>query len=249
MTAQEVSVFADLWGQAWMPYPLLSRPGSISDEALDRLHASIRDRIDKDPPRVLEEWARTSILPDLRVEALVSDPDRERNRDNKCMRINAVRRNDFGFVAVQHTDDTDAPSGDISVFSMEAVDLGAAIVAALPALKVTKSRGDVRLPSHRPSESRSNSLYDAGSDVDPVNDSSPLGEAVSAGFLQVREGRDAERRLERTAPRLVWSDYPEYGRYVFAGGVLKSVDSAGMQNCVNGMIGRMVSVIRERRGG
>ncbi|GAC69345.1 hypothetical protein [Gordonia soli] len=245
VTAQQVSVFCEMWGQPWMPYPLEALARRVSTESLQRRRIDIRNRFESFPPLVFEEWARTSILPDLRVEAMVIDVNPAGDNQSGLL-INAVRRNDFGFLATQRYDESADESSDITVRQMQAVDLGRAIVDVLPKVAVSKPLADVNPPSVDP---RSRSVLDDTPSPPPWR--SPLDGArgLHSGFLQVRDGRDAERHLDVGVPRLLWADFAEHGRYVLTGQGMTAVDDAELKRLIDAMIGERVQAIRQRRGG
>lgn len=247
----EVRVFASMWGQDWMPYPFLDFPGTTPLDTLDAERRAIEDRFRSDPPREFEEWARTSVAPDIRLEAVVTDPREEHNTKRESLRINAVRRRDFGFLAVQAVVEDGRASGDIDVYALPAVELGRGVVAALPVARPS-SLGDITVPMAGEDavddDDISVTVRDTTTAVDERGAKLVADPVVSAGFIQVRQGWDAERRLEPAVPRLIWSDHENYGRYVMASGVNAAVDDERMRRYVDQLIGRVVAIVREERG-
>ncbi|MDL9936528.1 hypothetical protein QSJ18_07220 [Gordonia sp. ABSL1-1] len=136
------------------------------------------------------------------MEAAAGDPSPERNPAGRSVRINAVRRQDFGFVAVQWCDDLPAASGPIEVYAIPAVDLGRAIVGALPAVRATASAGDLLVDADAGARV-GGSLFDEN-EVERPDHPIVSADCVSSGFLQVRDGRDVERLLDPALPRVVW---------------------------------------------
>ncbi|MBJ7290268.1 hypothetical protein [Williamsia sp.] len=247
----EVRVFAAMWGQDWMPYPLLDFPGKTSTSTLDAERRAIEDRFRSDPPREFEEWARTSVAPDIRVEAVVTDPREEHNARRESLRLNAVRRRDFGYLSVQTAIEDGRASGGIDVYALPAVELGRALVAALPIAR-SSSLGDITVPTTGDNTDGDDEVVvtvrDTPIDVDQRSAKLAADPIVSAGFIQVRQGWNSERRLEPGVPRLMWSDHENYGRYVMASGVDAAVDDGRMRTYVDQLIGRVVAMVREERG-
>ncbi|MFW0796533.1 hypothetical protein AAFP30_22180 [Gordonia sp. CPCC 205515] len=251
VSPQAVRLFCSVLGQDWIPYPFLSYPGrDVTLEQLEAEFARIRQDWDHEPPREFDDWARTSIRPDLRIEAVATDPRPDVNPTKKSIRVNGVRRHDLGFVAVQETEDG-IPSGDISVYAMNAVDLGRAVVDAMPTQTVaTEPVGDLFLLE--PAQERRQSLYDdERSDDWDAELRRVLGsEICRSGFVQVRDGRANEWKLDSTASRLIWADYQEFGRYLWGRGESAlAVNRQRMISELNAVLGTLVDAIRERRGG
>lgn len=233
VSSVEVKAFCSLWGQSWLPFPLLTNTRATDPEGEHRELTEAIERVRTSRPRELTEWARTSVAPDLRIEAAYGDP-RLGTDENSRWRINAVRRMNLGFVAQQKPANSDGTFDDITVYSAEATDLAAAVVAALP----PAPEGSLGVIPHTPQ-----SASDRGA-LKSLSEATVIG----SGFVQVREGKFSEWRFDENSLKLFWIDTAEHGRYLRANGLRVPGSSSRMTAEINSLVKTIVQRIKEGRG-
>lgn len=240
VTTDELEVFSALHGQETVPFPFTSDWGSSRTvESVEVLHRALAQRFEADPPRHLSEWARSSISPDIRLEAEVVPLDPAK----PPIRVNAVRRQQYGFVAVQRGPYDDGRSGDVDVYAMNALDLADAVVEALPSC-IGGTYGDLQT-SVDPHASRGPRTHDRTRETLAALRADGV---VRSGFVQVREGRYSEWRIDEHGEYFMWSDYRTRGRYLSATSGLVSCSDARLVVEINRRLAVMVGRVREARG-
>lgn len=243
-----MQIYCEGMGLDTVPYPFMATPQHSDADAIERDRRQIVTMLQTDPPRELTEWIRTIWLADVSLQLYGVYPQSPES-DRKFILINAVRRGDVGFVAVQQPRKAGGYSGDIVVYRAEATRLANVMIDLTPYVPAGKLGETVLVPGSQAARGSSRSVVESGTRPRSADQYNKVATTLSA-FAQIHPGRSIDWGYQESGRHVHWAHKEGDGQYLIDRGNGRRAVPASHQdliNAVNRQIGHVVRSIREQR--
>lgn len=171
-------------------------------------------------------------------------------QETRALRINAVRRGDDGFVAVQRPSEPDEGAGDIDVYCTDAIRLADALCELLPKQAAGRhrfTRSDraedidtdygMGVPEH-------SQKHEDERDIREHFDSAVR---TMSGYVQVRPYHRSEWKFDDQGTHVLWVDIADDGRYLLQDGYTPA-GNRELKTAINQLVVQQVRQIQADRG-